>query len=60
MQDKSLYGDKISLTAKIDSIMMELSITVEKRRKIAKVDIGGAYLNAYYDSGDEILMELSR
>jgi Reverse transcriptase (RNA-dependent DNA polymerase). len=60
MQDKSLYGDKISPTAKIDSIMMELSIAVEKRRKIAKVDIGGAYLNAYIDDGDEILMELSK
>jgi Reverse transcriptase (RNA-dependent DNA polymerase). len=60
MQDKSIYGDKISPTAKIDSIMMELSIAVEKGRRIAKVDIGGAYLNAYVDEGDEIHMELSR
>jgi hypothetical protein len=60
MQDKDLYGDKRSPTARIESIMLELSIAVQKRRRMAKADIGGAYLNAFVDKGDEILMELSK
>jgi len=60
MQDKSLYSDKISPTASIESIFTELTLAVMKGKYKAKVDIGGAYLNAYIEDGDHIFMELSQ
>jgi hypothetical protein len=60
MQDRSLYSDKVSPTAKLESIFIELTLAVMKNKCKAKVDIGGAYLNAFIEDGDQIYMELSR
>jgi hypothetical protein len=60
MQDRTLYSDKVSPTAKTESIFAELALAVMKGKLKAKVDIGGAYLNAFVEDGDEIYMELSR
>jgi Reverse transcriptase (RNA-dependent DNA polymerase). len=60
MQDRSLYADKQSPTAKLESIIMELAIAAREGKKLAKVDIAGAYLNASIGRGDDIHMELGR
>jgi Reverse transcriptase (RNA-dependent DNA polymerase). len=60
MQDRSLYADKRSPTAKLESIIMELAIAVREGKKLAKVDIAGAYLNASIGRGDDIHMEIGR
>jgi hypothetical protein len=56
-QDKTLYTDVSSPTAKMQSIMMCLTVAARERRKVATVDIGGAYLNAKM-KGEDVLMEL--
>jgi Reverse transcriptase (RNA-dependent DNA polymerase). len=60
MQDRSLYADKRSPTARVESIIMELAIAAKEGKKLAKVDIAGAYLNASIGRGDDIHMELGR
>jgi hypothetical protein len=60
MQDKTLYADKHSPTARLESILMELAIAVKEQKKKAKVDIAGAYLNAFIGDGDDIYMELGK
>jgi hypothetical protein len=60
MQDRSLYADKRSPTAKLESILMELAIAAKERKHMTKVDIAGAYLNALIGDGDDIYMELSK
>ena len=59
MQDRTLYQDKESKTAAIESIMMVLGVASWSRMKAAKVDVGGAYLNAFVEHDDEIFMRLS-
>lgn len=39
---------------------MELAIATKDSKKMAKVDIAGAYLNALIGDGDDIYMELSK
>lgn len=60
MQDRSLYQDLKSPTAKIESIFTCLTIASMNKLNMAKVDVGGAYLNALIESGDEIFMEINR
>jgi hypothetical protein len=60
MQDKTLYADKHSPTARLESILMELAIAAKENKEKVKVDIAGAYLNAFIGDGDEIYMELSK
>jgi hypothetical protein len=60
MQDKMMYQERRSPTARNESMIMELCVAVLKKKRKAKVDITGAYLNAFVDRGDKIFMELSR
>jgi hypothetical protein len=60
MQDRSLYADKRSPTAKLESILMELAIAAKEKKHMTKVDIAGAYLNARIGKGDDIYMELNK
>jgi hypothetical protein len=60
MQDKTLYQERRSPTAKNESMVMELCVAALKNKRKAKVDITGAYLNAFVDKGDRIFMELSK
>jgi hypothetical protein len=60
MQDRSLYADKRSPTAKLESILMELAIAAREGKLMTKVDIAGAYLNALIGDDDDIYMELSK
>eukprot|EP00392_Amoebophrya_sp_AT5.2_P019502 g20358.t1 len=56
-QDKTLYPDNSSPTAAMQSILMMLTVAAKEKRKIAAIDIGGAYLNAEM-TGEEVVMEL--
>ena len=58
MQDRSLYDDVSSPTATTSSIFLVASIAAKEGRKVAKVDIGGAYLRAELPEDTEILMRL--
>ena len=60
MQNKHVYSNLKSLTAKLDSIFILLSMASKKRMFWSKVDIGGAYLNAFFDNGDTIFIILSK
>ena len=60
MQDRSLYADKHSPTAKLESILTELAMAAKERKHMTKVDIAGAYLNALIGDGDDIYMELNK
>ena len=56
-QDKSLYPDNTSPTVAMKSLLMCLMIAAKEKRKIMKIDIGGAYLNAEM-TGQDVIMEL--
>lgn len=56
-QDRKMYGNVSSPTAKSDSVLMVLAIAAYERHLVTAVDIGGAYLNAKM-SGEEMIMEL--
>ena len=60
MQDKSLYADKRSPTARLESIIMELATAAKEYKHMTKVDIAGAYLNALIGDDDDIYMELNK
>jgi hypothetical protein len=60
MQDRSLYANKQSPTAKLESILMELAIAAKEQKHMTKVDIAGAYLNALIGDGDDIYMEINK
>jgi hypothetical protein len=60
MQDKKVYRGLKSPTATTESIFSCLTIGCLKEMKFAKLDIGGAYLNARIDDKDEIYMEISK
>jgi hypothetical protein len=59
-QDRSLYPNVYSPTVQLVSVFMGLIIAARENRKIAVVDIGGAYLNAERTNkaGEEIIMEV--
>jgi hypothetical protein len=59
-QDRKLYPDTFSPTVALQSVLMCLTVAAAEDRKVAAVDIGGAYLNAdrVCAEGDEIIMEL--
>jgi Reverse transcriptase (RNA-dependent DNA polymerase). len=59
MQDRTLYQDKESKTAAIESTMLSLGLASMLNMKVAKADVGGAYLNAFLEQDDEIFMRLS-
>jgi hypothetical protein len=56
-QDRALYPDTSSPTVAVQSLMMCLVLAAMEHRKAAKIDIGGAYLNAEM-VGEEVIMEL--
>ena len=56
-QDRKLYPNNKSPTVKVFSLMILLSIAARERLCMAKVDIGGAYLNAKME-GEEVIMRL--
>jgi len=57
MQDRSLYDDISSPTVATTSVFMIAAIASSEKRKVATVDIGGAYLNAPMKDS-EVLMKL--
>ncbi|MCG3769880.1 MAG: hypothetical protein JW384_01011 [Nitrosomonadaceae bacterium] len=58
MQDRSLYDDVSSPTATTSSIFLVAAIAAKEGRKVAKADIGGAFLRAHLPEDTEILMRL--
>ena len=59
MQDRADYDDVSSPTATTSSVFIAAAIAAKERRKVAKVDIGGAFLRAYLPKDTEILMRLN-
>ena len=59
-QDRAHYQGFNSPTATLEAIFLELQVASSKRRKWAKIDIGGAYLNAYLDEDDVIIMVIGK
>jgi hypothetical protein len=57
MQDRSLYDDVSSPTVATTSVFIIAAIASSEKRKVATVDIGGAYLNAPMKDS-EVLMKL--
>ena len=58
-QDKSLYPDRSSPTAALESIMCVLTIAAKEGRKTGGIDIGAAYLNALM-VGDAVYIIIER
>ena len=58
-QDRALFPDNRSPTVAMHSLLMCLYIAAREGRHVAKIDIGGAYLNADM-KGEEVIMELDR
>jgi hypothetical protein len=59
-QDRAHYQGFNSPTATLEAIFLELQVASSKGRKWAKIDIGGAYLNAYLDEDDVIIMVIGK
>jgi hypothetical protein len=59
-QDREMYPDVYSPTVQLVSVLMCLVVAAAEDRKVATVDIGGAYLNADRKNtvGEEIIMEI--
>ena len=57
MQDKSLCDDLSSPTVATSAVFMVAAIAAREKRKVATLDIGGAYLNASMDD-HEVHMRL--
>ena len=57
-QDKAIYDNISSPTVCLESVMTILAIAATLRRKIATVDITGAYLECKLPDTDEVLMRL--
>lgn len=53
-----MYENLSSPTASMESVMAIIAIAAIQRRKIASVDISGAYLECHLEDGDEVHMEL--
>jgi hypothetical protein len=59
-QDRTLYSDYWSPTAKTRSVMTCLKLAAVKGWKCAKVDISGAFLCAKLDENEEVFLQLDR
>ena len=57
-QDKSLYENLSSPTVAQETIMMVLAIAAIEKRKVATIDITGAYLECDIDKDDEVIMTI--
>jgi hypothetical protein len=57
-QDRALYDNISSPTVSLEAVMAILAIAAIQSRKLALVDITGAYLECVMPEGDEVLMEL--
>ena len=57
-QDKTLYPNLSSPTAKLESIFIVLELATRRKMRRCKMDIGGAYLNAhlYQSKGDDVIL----
>ena len=60
MQDKSLYEDLSSPTASLSSVFILCAVAAHEKRKVASLDVTGAYLNADMQTGIKVHMILSR
>ncbi len=56
MQDRSIYIDYSSPTAKTRSVMTLLKLAAVKGWDLLKVDVGGAFLCASIDETEEVYM----
>jgi Reverse transcriptase (RNA-dependent DNA polymerase) len=59
-QDKSIYDDFAAPTVSTSSVFMVLSIAATEGRRMATLDIGGAFLNAAMETGVQVHMRLDR
>jgi Reverse transcriptase (RNA-dependent DNA polymerase) len=57
-QDRTLYDDLSAPTVSTSAVLTILSVAAHERRKVAVVDIGGAFLNADMDTGILVHMRL--
>ncbi len=57
-QDRTLYSDYLSPTAKTRSVMTCLKLAAVKDWKCMKVDISGAFLCAKIDEAEEVFLQL--
>jgi hypothetical protein len=57
-QDKTLYDNLSSPTVAHETVMMVLAIAAIEGRKVATIDITGAYLECEFDEGDEVIMTI--
>ena len=57
-QDKSIYDDLSSPTVSLDSVFAIIAIAALENRKLATVDITGAYLECVLPPEDEVFMVL--
>ena len=57
-QDKSVYENISSPTVSMEAVMCIIAIAALQRRKIATVDVTGAFLEVEMPEDDEVLMEL--
>jgi len=58
MQDKTLYDNLSSPTVAQETVMIVLAIAAIQRRRVATVDITGAYLECDLPEDDEVIMML--
>jgi hypothetical protein len=59
-QDKGLYDDLSSPTVSTSVVFTLLAVAAHENRRVAVVDISGAYLNAYMTKGIPVHMRLDR
>ena len=57
-QDKTLYNNLSSPTVSQETIMMVLAIAAIEKRKVATIDITGAYLECDMGKEDEVIMTI--
>jgi hypothetical protein len=57
-QDKALYDNISSPTVAQETVMMVLAIAAIEKRKVATIDITGAYLECEFPDDDEVIMTL--
>lgn len=59
-QDRSLYSDYSSPTAKTRSVITCLKLAAVKKWECMKVDIGGAFLCAKINENEEVFLQLDQ
>jgi hypothetical protein len=60
MQDRTIYTDYSSPTAKTRSVMTCLKLAAIQGWDLLKVDVGGAFLCASIDDSEEVFMQLDK